>query len=238
MSLDRKQQRVLGGGAIAALVVLCALLGVRIDHRMSAGDLAVGLGTAALAFFTWGLAKQTRADVATSAESVRLARIDIELSRKTLQATDMPYVIPSDAPFDPNGRVAPDRPEYLRGIVFHEGHRRAVLIVRLWNIGKGPAIVKNVGLTVGPTRILETLIGQMPITPGDARDEELLCVSGTNVPPEKLMRGTMTIDYLHSDGSEWRTECQVTITGSALTCETFRRVQIDTLLPEVYAQDG
>ena len=104
----------------------------------------------------------------------------------------------------------------------------AWLAIRLWNLGKGPAIVQSVELNIGPTRILERVAQQMAIGAGQVRDELLPLVHGTTVPHDaRRLTGVLVIHYQHSDGTGYRTECTITVNDGDVVPETFARTRID-----------
>ncbi len=90
------------------------------EEDIPVGEYAVALGTIALAFATFRLGQHTRRQS--------------DLTQEALEAADRPYVIAT-----PHGH----HPE---GISFEMADQRCRLCLRLWNIGRGPAIVWVVSL--------------------------------------------------------------------------------------------
>ena len=145
-----KKSLTLGGSSLLAVAIFVVVLSDvhlgSFDDSVSLGDALVAAGTLALAVVTFWLAWQTKREVGISTRSIDLAREGIE-------AQDMPFVIATANPeqsreldttvsmlrlwwgFDPDGG------DYL-------------LQIRLWNIGRGPAIARDVRLQIGTRDLL------------------------------------------------------------------------------------
>jgi hypothetical protein len=93
---------------------------VELTSEMTLGELVVGLGTLALAGFTALLARRTSAEVHISEEQMRLARDNID-------ALDRPFLVLTHYSAEPCIGVAQN-----------------LLLLRVENLGKGPALFERV----------------------------------------------------------------------------------------------
>jgi hypothetical protein len=204
---------------------LADVLGFAIDGHVTVGDLVVGGGTIALALFTRSLAGETR----TLALQTRQ---DVALTAQSIEASDLPFVIPSPAPLDSGNMPAPL--DFTTGFLKAGPPREAIafgragdnqwLTLRLWNLGKGPAIVTAVRLTFGTTRVLEDIPSDLPIAAGQARDDMFAVVHGTVVPADAAnLTGELIIHYRHASGTSYTTACGVVVNGVEMRCDRFAR---------------
>jgi hypothetical protein len=93
---------------------------VRLIPEMTVGELVVGLGTLALAGFTAWLARRTSAEVQISEEQ-------IHLSRESIEALDRPFLVLTHYSGEPS-----------------VGITQNLLLLRVENLGKGPALFEGV----------------------------------------------------------------------------------------------
>jgi hypothetical protein len=181
---------------------------VEVSSEMSAGDLLVGAGTLLLAVFTAWLAFRT-------SQQVKLTRESLGLSRESIEALDRPFVIAT-----PN--------EHHRVLGFlepgpeHPGLRFAY---RLWNIGKGPAIVTDVSLvdpSTGREYLTEAEKVQRAIAVAPAgRDELSPLVRGAPGIGAKLK---LRVNYQSASGMAYSTESNVAVVENLYCiCQDFRR---------------
>jgi hypothetical protein len=117
---------------------------LHITPDMTVGDLVVGAGTLALAVFTLWLAISTR-------QSARAAE-------RAVDASGMPFVLPTPVPPEqPTGGTSLSArqmwDELMQALtpveirkVLHGGQDQ--VLIRLWNVGAGPAVVRDVRLRV------------------------------------------------------------------------------------------
>jgi len=221
-----KKSLTLGGSSLllAVAILVVVLSGVHLgsfDDSVSLGDALVAAGTLALAMVTFWLAWQTKREVGISTRSIDLAREGIE-------AQDMPFVIPTANPeqsreldttvsmlrlwwgFDPDGG------DYL-------------LQIRLWNIGRGPAIARDVRLQVGTRDLLgarQANEGEIVIAPNQVYDFTL-AVPGGDPPLEEDLRGAMRIYYGHTGGSEYMTNSLALVGPEGVRPANFKRLESD-----------
>ncbi len=180
------------------------MLGIVLSGELSIGELIVGLGTLALAFFTWQLALRTREEVTKTEESLRLTREGIE-------AQDMPYVIPS-----PN-------PAFHDRIVIALDSGELKLSVRLWNIGKGPAMVTEMSLRTGDGDVLAPLDAQIPVATGQAHDRYVTLSDQLSKLGVSTWSGELLILYAHASGEQYVTVSKVDVERGVVTCRDYRR---------------
>lgn len=175
---------------------------------MTAGDLLVGAGTLLLACFTAWLAFRT-------SRQVKLTEQSLDLSRESIEALDRPFVI-----------ATPNEDHQVLGFIEpgpeHPGMRFAY---RLWNIGKGPAIVTDVSL-FDPSSEREYLTGAEKFQRASAaapagRDELSVLADG---PPGVGAKLRLRISYQSASGMSYSTESSVDVVENLYcTCRDFRR---------------
>lgn len=176
---------------------------------MTAGDLLVGAGTLLLAAFTAWLAFRT-------SRQVELTKESLGLSRESIEALDRPFVIAT-----PN--------EHNRVLGFVEPgpeHPGARFSYRLWNIGKGPAIITDVSLfdqSTGREYLTEAEKVQRAIAVAPAGRDELSPLAGG--PPGVGAKLKLRISYRSASGTSYRTESSVDVVENLYCiCRDFRRM--------------
>jgi hypothetical protein len=190
----------------------------RADHRsvrleITLGEALVAAGTLALAGFTWRLARQTRSEVGLSRET-------IELTQQSIEAQDMPFVI---AHANPGRLQYLDKTKNRLWMWWQLDEDLYSLQVRLWNIGKGPAIARDVRLVLSDDDVLFARpgrIGEIVIEPGQGHDFTLP-VNG--FPPAGEQLGVMRVYYAHSSGTEYMTVSHAKIGEGGVHCSNFER---------------
>jgi hypothetical protein len=181
---------------------------LEVSSEMSAGDLLVGVGTLLLAVFTAWLAFRT-------SRQVQLSRKSLTLNRESIEALDRPFVIAT-----PNGH------HNVMGFIEpgpdHPGMRFAY---RLWNIGKGPAIVTNVRLTDDDARreyLTPAEEVQRPVATAPAGRDELSVLA--DEPPDTAETLHLRITYESANGRSYTTHSNVEIVENLFCiCQDFRR---------------
>jgi hypothetical protein len=206
VAVRRRPETNLGWAAVMSTFATFCL---RISGDMTAGELLVGVGTLALAAFTAWLAARTSAEVKVSEEQIRL-------SREGIEALDRPFIIAS-----------PDEEHSLLGFAEvgpqHAGWR---FVYRLWNIGKGPAIVENMSLVDASTqreyltsneKMERPVAMQPPVYDG-------LSQLVSNSPPGAGAELILRITYRSASGTRYVTSSRVQVTGNlSCICTDFQR---------------
>jgi hypothetical protein len=159
-------------------------LAIRITGTMTLGDLIVGLGTLALAGFTYWLGKSARAEGSQVAAQV-------QIERERLESADRPYVVP-----------APDRDWSWKGGdgVFATDVWRNLLPVK--NVGPGAALNVQGSLNFGPpsgvhVRFIPTSLGP--------HEKEELRLHWDSPPYSDWKSVAGTFDYEDIHGGRWQT---------------------------------
>jgi hypothetical protein len=187
--------------------VFSAFLGITVDYKLTLGDAIVGAGTLLLAVFTGWLAWQTRREVKKTDQSIALARESIE-------AQDMPYVI-----------VMPQDRSTIEITGPHDVPPRWLLKVRLWNIGRGPAIVGDIRIASEPdgAELVDYQWAQRPVAAGGKRDSAL----GFAGPSDDFedAEGTLTLRvyYRHASGARYMTTSRLEVSGQEVLPVSFVR---------------
>lgn len=180
------------------------LASIVVTGEMSLGELLVAAGTLALAGFTWWLAQKTSQEVAKTEEG-------LQLTRESIEAQDMPFVIGS-----PDPSVSPS----IRIRAFPDG--LGFLSIRLWNLGKGPAMVSELSLRTGDGDLLNPLEVQIPVATGEVRDLTHPIAGSVDDLPERWS-GELLILYSHASGARYVTVSKVDVDARALTCRSYSR---------------
>lgn len=182
------------------------LVSVSVTGAMTLGEIFVAVGTLALAIFTWRLAKATSSQLA-------LTRRGLDLARESNEASDRPWVIPSP---DESGRL-----QILLDVTPPK------LAFRLWNVGRGPAIVTEILLRhadgselLASERNLERPVATSP----PVRDE--LIDLARNAPPE-CARLEMLIRYRGPSTRTYETRSEIDVQGDGrLLCRGYNRSEV------------
>jgi hypothetical protein len=179
---------------------------IHLSGDVTLGELIVGLGTLALAGFTYKLARKT-------GDEVDLSRIQLELNREAVEAADRPYVLPSPPPKQ-TGLMLADR-----GYGYW-------LTLRLWNVGRGPAVVTDLQLELDREAMLDPLVDERAVaSEGDA--DLRVQVPGLRGDIEEPVQGEMRVYYRQANGLRYMTVSSVEANGSWVFCSNFRRENAD-----------
>jgi hypothetical protein len=189
-----------------AILVFCF---VTLQREMTAGDLLVGLGTLLLATFTWNLARRT-------SKAVKISEVGLELSRESIEALDRPFVI-----------ATPDGNRSLLGFAEvgpeHPGWR---FVYRLWNLGKGPAIVDAMSLVDAVSQrehLTQDELMERPVAMTPPVYDGLSRLEG-NSPPATGSELTLRIWYRTASGTRYVSISRVKVTGNlSCICTDFRQ---------------
>jgi hypothetical protein len=197
------------------IVMLDPATFLHLSGDLTIGDLLVGIGTLALAGFTYRLSAFTQRQVEESGREILTSRESLEVARETNEAADRPFVIPT--------------PQVQRGAVSitRSGDR---LAIGLWNLGRGPALVSDVQLRLGDTEILTSLPNYIPVATGQAADMELRLrgpVSELVQRCELSDMGTLRVFYSDASGRTYMTLSAVRRTDRSFLCRHSSRSEPD-----------
>jgi hypothetical protein len=221
--MGRRSKLALAVLLAVAAVVAIALAGTHLatfDDSLTLGDALVAGGTLALAAVTFWLALQTKREVGNSNRS-------IELAREGIEAQDMPFVIATANP--DQHRELDKSTSYLRLWWGFSPDADWLLQIRLWNIGKGPAIARDIRLQGAGRDILgprSAEIGEIVIGPGQVNDLTLPVIGG-EPPLDEDLRGSLQIYYGHIAGTEYMTTSLALIGEQGVRPSNFVRMLSD-----------
>jgi len=229
---------------------MSVLLGLTITGRMTAGDLAVAVGTIALALVTVWLGREARAStkaaqrsadvaevsadaakasVTVAEESVEVAKESVAVATEAVEASEEPFVIatPTDnlqlmRLFDYELPQGGEPPPLQ--IHRTRGSTEGPFVrLRLWNIGPGSAVVTAVGVArLGDPNVLGPLHQHYALGPGGVADIEIPSPRW----PAVLGDGTLTIDYFRASGTHYRTTSLASIGDPTVQCRTYERTRL------------
>jgi hypothetical protein len=191
-------------------------LAITITHTMTFGELIVGVGTGLLALLTGYLGFMTRQSAKAAQEAV--------------EASEEPFVIAT--PTDSLGAMKPrehEKAAIAQGVLppkeislIKNDDGTHFVRVKLWNIGSGPAIVREVALLYGRERFLDGLPHFQPVGAGQAADIEI----GSSAWPLSSRAATLTIDYVRASGLGYRTSQEVVVDGPLVLTQTYERSRL------------
>lgn len=139
------------------------------------------------------------------------AAIAFRSSRRTVEALELPFLIP-----DPGIR------DQFR-LRFEDGDPQR-LRMPLRNAGMGPAMLGDVQFIVDGKQILAPAGGQIAFPPGDCQSLPLQLESHK---PGAEEVGELRIYYTHASGAKYMTQCQVKTETDAILPTGFRRRRSD-----------
>jgi hypothetical protein len=180
--MNRKRGAALA--IIAAIAIVVAAGWVTVSGTTTVGDLLVGGGTLALAWFTYGLGRAARAEgIAMGAQ--------VELERERREQEAQPWVVPAPDPtwlwHDGEGRYA-------------AGEWKKFLPVK--NVGPGAALNVAGALNWGPPSGVTVDILPTSIGSGDRED---LRVNWASTPRQEWTRVEGTLEYDDVIDRRWQT---------------------------------
>jgi hypothetical protein len=180
-----------------------------ISGEASLGDLLVAFGTLLLAVFTYLLARRTNHAVGVSEQGVAL-------NRESIEASERPFLI-----------ATPDANHSLLGFTEpgseHPGWR---FIYRLWNLGRGPAIVDGMSLidiATGYEYLTTDEQMERPVAMNPPVYDGLSRLSA-NIPPAPSSNLILRISYRSASGQHYVSTSTVIVTENlSCICSDFRR---------------
>jgi hypothetical protein len=183
---------------------------------MTAGDLLVGLATLVLVFFTY-----------------RAVRV----SRQSVEAADAPLLIGAHVPKDSTGLeeiinvhegatpLAFEPP--FAGLVPYEIKTtegpRSVVVMRLWNVGRGPAVLKDVRLDLTEGDVLGTTASDVIVTPNGFSDQSWVNLTLPDDVNQTTRGGQLRILYEHPNGHLLQTLQNIEMQSGKLYFRTIKR---------------
>jgi hypothetical protein len=129
-------------------------------------------------------------------------------AQKSIEALEVPFLIP-----DLGSR------EQWR-LHVEQGAFAPALRVPMRNVGKGPAIMGDVQLTLDGSQLLSPAGGQIPFSPSDSQSLPLQLLADRPIPEQE---GELRIYYTHASGAKYMTRCHVKIDEGGVLPTSFRR---------------
>lgn len=182
-------------------------LGLHVSNQLTAGDLVVGVGTLLLAVFAY--------------LSVRVARLSVE-------AQDAPLLISANVPASsPVAQRCADQcfdPPFAGAL---PDNGELAFMLRLWNVGRGPAVVRDVRLEIEGKEVLHPMSSHVIVNAaGGVHDAVWTSLA---VPVDKRdtdLDGTLRIIYAHPNGGLLMTKSRIDMHERSLYVRTIRRHKV------------
>ena len=193
------------------------MLAVELTDSITLGELAVGVGTLALAGITVFLGVETRKSARAAQEAVEASEEPFVIATSTPRLEDM-TLRSHEAP-----QLGHPPPIAIHRALDDGG--ASFVRLRLWNIGQGPAIVTAVQLRgLEGADLLGELYKFYPVAAGGPADIE---IRSPGWPATTPCDGVLTIDYFRASGLVYRTTSQALIGDPTLECRTYQRSRLD-----------
>jgi hypothetical protein len=178
--------------------------------------LAVGIGTGALALVTWTLARRTK-------EDVDLSREGLALTRESIEALDVPFLVASFDLEYPSVNLSP----VFEGDSEEPVDAEWTVGMKVENVGRGPAIL--FGAIAIPDSAEDEPNGlwaaEVPFKPGQAR--ELAVRTTVDLDPGHTLR--LILRYRSASGQSYVTRHRIRIgTGGRTARLDIRRESVDS----------
>jgi hypothetical protein len=181
-------------------------LGLHVSNQLTAGDLLVGIATLLLAGFAY--------------LSVRAARL-------TVEAQDAPLVIGANVPA--SSSIAKDCPDQsfdppFAGVLADGG--QLAFVMKLWNVGRGPAVVQDVRLVIEGAEVLRPFPSHVIVPVGGVYDGVWSVFQLPEAERDADLSGTLRIIYTHPNGRLLQTVSRVDLHERGLLVRTIRRHRV------------
>jgi hypothetical protein len=178
-------------------------LGLHVTGDLTAGDVLVGVGTLLLAL---------------------LAYLSVRVARASMVAQDAPLVIGAHVPAETEvaqkyAGLGFDPP---RAGLLPDGYFPS-FVMRLWNVGRGPAVVQDVRLDFGSGDALRPMPSHVIVDAGRAFDGVWTSLDVAEDQRDAELTGTLRIIYSHPNGDLLETVSRVDLRGRALFFRTILR---------------
>lgn len=184
-------------------------LGLHVSNQLTAGDLVVGGGTLLLAVFAF---------------------LSVRVAGATVEAQDAPLLIganvPADSPVAKNYAGQSWDPPFAGALA--EGSPLA-FAMRLWNVGRGPAVVRDVRLEIDGRDALRPLPSHVIVNAGGVHDGVWKEFAVAKDRRSADLTGTLQIIYAHPNGRLLVTVSRVEMRDRALYVRTIRRHKVRRL---------
>lgn len=178
------------------------------DPELTAGEFLVALGTLALAWFTWRLARKTSAEVEQTKRSVDLSEESIALARESIEAADRPYFVPVEkSPFTSITF------RHEKGDAYDPGRDEWRYYFTVWNVGSGPGIMERLCVRDQEGRELLEIKIAYPAAAGHRIDVDGTMEAG----PLPGIGLVCEIDYRSASGTLYRTTVLLVVVQAGVT---------------------
>lgn len=189
-------------------------LGLHVTPDMTAGDLVVGVGTVLLALLTYFAVRVARASVVAQ-DAPLLIGAHVHGATEVANSLGPANFKPPFAGLLPEGF----------GFAGSDG---PAFVMRLWNVGRGPAVVRDVRLRMGKKDVLKPMPRHVIV---DTDSPGIFDATWTSldVPADQrdaTHTGTLHIIYAHPNGSLFETVSEVELHKRSLYFSTIKRRRV------------
>jgi hypothetical protein len=178
-----------------------SFLGLHVGGQVTAGDIIVGGSTLALAAFAY---------------------MSVRVARRTLEAQDAPLIVPEDVHRGSKleSVVGTDvfTKEAFSGVL--PDGRGLRFALRVQNVGRGPAVVKDVRLVLNGRETLDATYSHRFIRAGTFDDFGWVNFDLDELVIKTAAAGTLTIYYAHANRSILKTTSRVRLHKGRLYVDT------------------
>ena len=185
------------------------VLGLHVSNQLTAGDVLVGGGTLLLGAFAF---------------------LSVRVAGATVEAQDAPLLIGANVPTDsPVAKACGGQswdPPFAGALA--EGNALG-FAMRLWNVGRGPAVVRDVRLEIEGKEALRPLPSHVIVNAGGVHDGVWTEFAVAKDKRDADLTGTLRMIYAHPNGRLLVTVSRVEMRGRALYVRTIRRHKVRRL---------
>ncbi|MCB0909984.1 MAG: hypothetical protein KDB63_23040, partial [Nocardioidaceae bacterium] len=188
---------ILWGAVIVLSFMLLDCLGwISLNKEVTVGEAITGVGTLALAVFTWRMATRASSQIEASEKQVEASKRSILVMEEQLQSEVRPWIVLNDVPGRP-------------GFSTERGH----LDFHLVNVGRGAGLLADIRIVADSVDYVESALGPVvPFGPGEERSAERRLVAPGQINliehlemPHGANTASLTFYYVNSFGQRYGT---------------------------------
>lgn len=187
-------------------------LGVHVTPDMTAGDLVVGVGTLLLALLTYFAVRVARASV-VAADAPLVIGAHVPETTELAEQLGAANFMPPFAGLLPDGFGA-------------KGADGPAFVMRLWNVGRGPAVLRDVRLRMDKKDVIRVPPRHVIVDSSGVHDAVWTSLDVPAARRDERHTGTLHLIYAHPNGSLFETASEVELHKRALYFSTIKRRKV------------